>query len=112
MEDKKENLKTINILMITVFVVIIIAMVIGFCYYKTGQPDVFLALYFIAFLWLNEILILLKLEHMSLRNRMVDPILVRKLVNIIIIVGVAILIIIVLLIIRVFFEPLLLCHYL
>ena len=41
MEDKKENLKTINVLMIIVFVVIIIAMVIGFCYYKTGQPDVF-----------------------------------------------------------------------
>jgi len=109
-EDKKENLETINILMIVVFVVICITMVIGFRYFKTGQPDVSLALYFIAFLWLNEILILLKLEHMSLRNRMVDPILARKLVNVVTIVGVTILIIIVLLIIRVLFEPLLPCY--
>ncbi|MDK2888440.1 MAG: hypothetical protein PWP72_1318 [Thermoanaerobacter sp.] len=98
------NKVLIVFLILLVFVLIALILAKGFVYFETRHPSYFsLALCSIAFLWLNEILILLKLEQISLRDRMIDPILVRRLSNIIVIIAITILIIIILLIVKVFF---------
>ncbi|MDD4239541.1 MAG: hypothetical protein PHT62_13460 [Desulfotomaculaceae bacterium] len=104
MEQKKESLCTINTLMIIVIILIVATLIFGFCYFENGlASDVLMALFFIVFLWLNIIFIVLKLEQISLRNRMIDPILMRRLSNIMVIIAIAILLIIIMLISRVLF---------
>lgn len=114
MGDNKEKLAIANkilivIFMLFVFVLIAMTLLKGFTYFEMGQASAnfSLALFFIAFLWLNGILILLKLEQVSLRDRMIDPILVRRLSNILVFIAIAIFVIIILLVVRVFFATLL-----
>lgn len=107
MEENKERSATIKRLMISVFILIIITLIFGFCFFGNGlAPETFLALFLMFFLWLNIIFILLKLEQISLRDRMIDPILMRRLSNIIVLIAITILIIIIVLIVRVFFASL------
>ena len=104
-EEKKISLGTINLLMIFIFILIITQLILGTCYFgKVISQETILALFFIVFLWLNIIFILFKIEQISLRDRMVAPILMRKLSNIIVLTTITILLIIIMLIVRVFFS--------
>ena len=109
-EDKKESLCLINSLMIIVAVLIVVITIFGFCYFENRLASgASMGLFFAFFLWLNIFLIFLKLEQISLRDRMIDPILVRKLSNVIVLITITILIIIILLVVKALFVKLFFC---
>ena len=93
-EEKKERLDKITCYIVVLAIVILVYFNFGFVLLRRLPGNIPLVTHFINFLWLNGLLIILKLEQISLRDNMIDPILIRRLTVILMAIIVAILFII------------------